>query len=170
MTAGTLTFTGHADGGLILNPMATNVYFGLIVGRFNAGAVLSVQASGGTVPAFTAQVTAPEAIALTTPACSMSNCGTASKAMGLSLSWTGASTGVVRALLFADNDRVYLNCSFPANAGTGQIAPTTLARLPEGQALLTVGATNTTNIVAGSIPVSFTAADETTRAILTLTP
>ncbi|MCA3014634.1 MAG: hypothetical protein INH41_19805 [Myxococcaceae bacterium] len=154
--AGTLTVTGLADGGLTLTG-GVNGYAQSIAGPvFVAGALVSVAASGGAVPAFTAQVTAPGAATLTAPACPSRICPALSRAAGVPVSWTGG-TGTVVVQVLAGTDQVL--CQFPASSGAGMVPAAALASLPLGSGSLLFSTQNSRSVQAGLFPVTVTAAE-----------
>jgi hypothetical protein len=115
--AGTLTITGLADGGLTLMGGPSG-YFQSVTGPvFAAAAVLSVAASGGPVPAFTA------------PGCPQGTCPAFSRAAWLPVSWTGG-TGTIAVTVVVGRAQVL--CQFPASSGTGLVPAVALASLPGG--------------------------------------
>ncbi len=156
VSAGALTLTGLADGGLTLMP-GTGGYQQVIMGAvFVPGAQLGVSAAGATVPAFTAQVTAPTAVTVTAPVCPQSMCPAISKAAGLSVAWTGG-VGTVSVQVLAGTDQI--SCEYPAAAGSAMIPSSVISMLPNGQASLFFNTLNATTIQAGQFPVKVTASE-----------
>lgn len=156
VSAGDLTITGLADGGVTLMPGAMG-YQKVISGPlFVPGAPIGVSAAGATVPAFTAQVNAPTGATLTMPVCAQSTCPAISKAAGLTLTWTGG-VGTVAIEVLGGSDEV--SCEFPAAAGTATIPAAALASLPTGSASLFFNTQNSTTVQAGLFPVKVTASE-----------
>lgn len=156
VSAGDLTITGLADGGVTLMPGGMG-YQKVISGPiFVAGGPIGVSADGATVPAFTAQVNAPTGATLTAPVCTQSTCPAISKATGLTVSWTGG-VGTVSIEVIAGADEI--SCEYPAAAGTATIPAATLAQLPTGTASLFFNTLNATTVQAGFFPVKVTASE-----------
>jgi len=167
VSAGTLTFTGLADGGVTLTATGSG-YLQQIQGQlFVAGSALQVSSSGGVVPVFTAALTAPVSAVLTTPACPLSNCGMVSKAAGLPVAWTGGGTGNISVQVFAAAGQV--SCSFPAASGSATIPAAALAGIPQGVGSLLFSSTASTTVQAGLFPV-VVSANETGAFQVTVTP
>lgn len=157
--AGTLTFTGLADGGVVvIAPAANGSYLRQIQSQlFVAGSVLQVSSSGGAVPAFTASVSAPVSATLTTPACPLSNCGMISKAAGLPVAWTGGGTGSISVQVLTATNQV--SCSFPAASASATVPAAALAGIPPGSASLFFGSTASTTVQAGPFPIAVSASE-----------
>jgi hypothetical protein len=162
VSAGALTITGLADGGLTLTPGGMTLTLGggyaqTIQGdAFVAGAQLGVSAAGDRVPPFTAQVTAPTEATFTAPLCPAGICPAISKAAGLSVTWTGGvGTVVVQVLGLAGIDQV--SCEYPAAAGTAMIPATAFASLPTETVLLGLYTLNASPVQAGQFTVKFVA-------------
>lgn len=156
--AGQVTISGLVDGGVVLSPNAQGSYSAFLQTRlFTPGTQVQVQASGGAVPMFSAQVGAPAAPTLTSPVCTLTGCGMISKTAPYTLTWTGGTNTVSVQVLSATGQ---LSCSFPATAGTGTIPAAALAAFPAGAVVnLFVSAENSTTVQAGSFPVGISAQD-----------
>lgn len=92
-TAGTITITGTTTP-VVLTPIGTRPTASYMItpdptppDLFTAGATLSVSATGGSVPAFSADVVAPAPVAGFTPP------GSVSKSMPLPVTWTAGTGG-----------------------------------------------------------------------------
>jgi hypothetical protein len=94
LSAGTLSVTGtEVDGGVSLMPSDGGLYEFSTNSRLWAdGALLTVSASGGTVPAFSQSITAPGAATVSAPACPQADCGSFSRTADVSVAWTGGGS------------------------------------------------------------------------------
>ncbi|MDP1916922.1 MAG: hypothetical protein Q8L14_11775 [Myxococcales bacterium] len=154
--AGVVTLSGLADGGVTLMPMELGYQASISGAVFIPGGTIGVSTTGATVPAFTAQVTAPSGATLTAPICAQSTCPAISKAAGLTMTWSGGA-GTVAIELLAGSEQV--TCEYPAAAGTATIPPAVFASLPAGTASLFFNTVNATTIQAGPFPVKVTASE-----------
>ncbi len=154
--AGVVSLSGLADGGVTLMPMELGYQATISGAVFIPGGTIGVSTTGATVPAFTAQVTAPSGATLTAPVCTQSTCPAISKATGLTVTWSGGA-GTVAIEVLAGSEQV--NCEYPAAAGTATIPPAVLASLPAGMASLFFNTVNATTVQAGQFPVKFTASE-----------
>jgi len=156
-SAGTLTFGGLVDGGVQVE-FAMGTYSAQLPGQaFSFGTTLTVTASGGDVPAFSASVTAPEGTMLTTPVCPNSTCGAVSRSQPLEVTWTAPTFGSAVVELGAANGQI--RCVVSASSRRATIPVALLAKLPAGQGVLTVGGASATTVPAGDWDVTFTARD-----------
>ncbi|MBL8919286.1 MAG: hypothetical protein JNJ54_10525 [Myxococcaceae bacterium] len=123
---------------------------------FSSGSQLTITAAGARVPGFTAQVIAPAAATLTAPVCSGMDCGSISKAAGLSVAWTGG-TGTMAIQVAPPSSGLDVVCRFPAASGAGTIPAAALATLPLGPTQFLVTTQNETMVQAGPFPVTVVA-------------
>lgn len=154
--AGVVSLSGLADGGVTLMPMELGYQATISGAVFIPGGTIGVSTTGATVPAFTAQVTAPSGATLTAPVCAQSTCPAISKAAGLTVTWSGGA-GTVAIEVLAGSEQV--SCEYPAAAGTATIPPAVFASLPAGTASLFFNTLNATTVQAGPFPVKVTASE-----------
>jgi hypothetical protein len=167
VSAGSLTFTGLADGGVTLSPGLGGTYSQTFTGAvFVEGMPLGVSATGAEVPAFAAQVVAPARARVTAPQCPQGTCPETSKSVGFAVSWTGGSGDVAVKVI---SSGVRVECLYSASAGSGAVPPAALATLPAGMALLYVSTQSRVTVQAGAFPVKVSA-EESTILSLPLVP
>jgi hypothetical protein len=145
------------DGGVQLqfsNGYATQQVPGQV---FSFGTPLTVSASGGDVPAFSASVMAPEGTLLTTPVCQNSNCGVVPKSQPLEVTWSAPTFGTAVVELIGGMSQV--RCAVMASSRRLTLPVDLLARLPAGQGVLSVGGAASTTVAAGTWDITFTARD-----------
>ena len=95
---------------------AENIYF-LTPISFAAGDVLAVSNSGGDVPKFSAQITSPGAITISTATPSA-----ISTSQDFTIAWSGGESGASVAVGIARqgfNEALSVSCKFDATAGSG---------------------------------------------------
>lgn len=166
--AGTLTFSGVLpDGGLRVSFSNGGYAASVNEQLFALGQRLRVEASGGEVPAFSAEVTAPEGSMVTAPACVSANCGTVSKAADLEVRWTAPTIGNVEIELIGSPATV--RCSLPAATRMKTIPAAALRALGTGTGVLYVGGAARTSVRAGAYDVSFSVRDAT-YGVVNITP
>jgi hypothetical protein len=87
---------------------------------FEAGEEITVSAPGGSVPAFTTNLSVPKQAVIT----SRFDSATVPAGQPLTLTWTGPETGVVRVTAFAGTDGAFsfIVCDLPAGPGIGTIS------------------------------------------------
>ena len=148
VSAGTVTVTGTKAG--TLTQVFDGGYANLTAMNklWDGGEMLSVSASGATVPAFSNQtLMAPGPIALTSPACAAGMCGALSRSAPLNVTWTsGSATGTRLTLSSARvGDRsARIQCNFSATSGT--VPAAAMAQLGASDA----GYTNSMSIISVS--------------------
>ncbi len=154
--AGTLSFGGTRDALTLESPY---LYDPPAVQRtqFGAGSTLMLKGSGGAdVPAFTATVLGGPSVKVTAPA--IDGVASVPIAIGgsLEVTWTPDKFGEV--VLHADEDtadqRIEVDCRFPASAGKGNLA-TTPFRAGQGQ--FDVRGESKTQVDAGDWRITFRA-------------
>jgi hypothetical protein len=156
-SAGTLSFEGlDVDGGLAV-PFSNGYSAQVLSQVFSLDRVVTVRASGGDVPAFSAQVTAPEGTLLTSPTCQSSSCGAVSLGRPLEVRWSAPTRGTVVVELSTGGSMV--RCTLPASDRRATVSTAVLSRLRAGQGVLTVGGTASTTVAAGAWDVTFTTRD-----------
>ncbi len=165
-SAGTLTVSGLIDGGVTLMPGAQGYQQAFSRALFNAGDSIAFSASGATVPAFSAQVTAPQELQLTAPACTSSSCGSVSKASDLSLAWTGGSNEVIAEFLLGNTE---VSCTFPASAHAATVPAAAFAGASLGTGTMLLLVQNKTSTRAGPYTV-LSSVQQSIAYQVTLTP
>jgi hypothetical protein len=136
-SAGVLSLGGGAFAGDSLAPNSNGTYAGLdysdVGSVFASGEPFTVMASGGTVPAFQASVTAPGCLGLASPATSDGGVSyTIATAQDLQLVWTGGEPNALVGVTLSGQGggRILdVSCSFPAIAGQGTVPRQALASL-----------------------------------------
>lgn len=143
VSAGTITV-----GATKLEPRPDKTYPPLFsAGAYPAGQMVHVEASGGDVPAFSADVLAPTPLAVTTPAGGNLDMrvplpGSLSKSKDYALAWV-ANQGEVSAQIYqhwgpsSTKPSLFVACRFDAASGQGVIPSAALADLSTGQGPLT---------------------------------
>jgi hypothetical protein len=164
--AGTLTITGGGDPITITPGMGGAYTFNEMRERFMAGANITVSASGDPmgVPMFSGMVTMPSAVNVTAPMLNPLMPLMVSRSAPLMVTWTGGTTGTVRALVIAGTagggaagQGETLTCEFAAMSGMGTISSEALSALPAGQALLAISAANLREVTAGQYRITLIA-------------
>jgi len=103
---------------------------------WSADTAVAVNATGDTVPAFSASLTGPSQSMITSPSF-MTPPVTVSRAAELTLMWSGGGgtveTRISNSETMAEGTwNVSIECDFDADAGTGTIAAAVLGRVPAG--------------------------------------
>jgi hypothetical protein len=135
-SAGPVTITGTTPSITLQPGTDGGAYVGqtFLGALWSGGETLSVSAAGAEVPAFFGQsVQAPSTITLTAPVCSLASCSQPiDRAAPLQVTWTGGVYGTVYVTVSSAplGPVAVVQCSFPAGAGSGSIAPAMLANLP----------------------------------------
>jgi hypothetical protein len=128
VSAGTLAIEGvdSPPGGLSVMPDSTNLYAYSIMGTgpytfFGPGSMLTVTASGGTVPAFTATpIAVPGSISLDVPTPSSSGLYTVDTKQDLAVQWSAGESGAQFVLQGGSGDAgTYFLCASDATLGQG---------------------------------------------------
>jgi hypothetical protein len=178
-----------AIGAILLEPNTDGSYPFTVQGVWPAGKPVHVAATGGQIPAFTADLIAPSALALTTPpgAVTGSRAPLAhplSKGADLPLAWTPVAQTTVASVSqsYASGGSaaaaVTVECSFDGASGTGTIPASALTDLSVvapangGPATeLVVEATGRVMLMAGPYPIVVAGSGEgATLDISSVTP
>jgi hypothetical protein len=109
------------------------------------------------VPAFTATLTAPGPIQVTSPVCASASCGSISKSTGLSVGWTGGAGETV--MVRVGSGASVVTCRASGASGSLQVPAAALASLALGQGALTIGSSSQSTVQAGAFPVTVIAID-----------
>ena len=153
-SAGAITVTGGRQA-ITLMPASGGGYTAFqdsSVGIFDGGESLHVMAAGAAVPAFSGNIVAPSQVTMTAPA-SQTGSITLARSAGLSLAWSGTSSGNVDITLAgASGPQVF--CSFPASGGSGAISSSALALLAAGDATIDAEQSSDTSVTAGGFHVT----------------
>jgi hypothetical protein len=115
---------------------------------WNGGESITIGATGADVPAFMATLAAPTSVTVTQPAAIGS---TIDRAADFTLSWTGASAGVV--VVSVNAGSVSVECRFAPAAQHGVVPSMVLQQLPAGMATVGLSTATTTRLTAGSSTV-----------------
>src|SRR5262249_33383252 len=118
-SAGTVTISGATGGNIVLAPDSNNHYSAMSQGlKYAADEVLSISSTGATVPPFSAQVTFPARLTVTSP----TTLTTLNKS-GFSASWTGTTGSVIFRISQYPNGspETHIDCVFDGTAGTGAV-------------------------------------------------
>jgi hypothetical protein len=124
--AGTVTFDGVLQPVVLLPTKGFGgpEYAGIVEPSllFAPDAVITVTATGGDIPGFTAGLAAPSPITLTQPVAPGSG-WTIDPTTDLTISWSGTTTGVVDVQLLSANIDFgeTVDCQFPASDGSGTV-------------------------------------------------
>lgn len=129
--AGLITIAGTRPG-LTLAPDMYSHYTEIhqMQTLFSGGEPLTITASGGEVPAFTEQLTAPSQITITTPPAPTGDL-IIPVAQDFMVGWTGGN-GLVQVALGNLGGGDLVVCRFQASAGSGVIPQAMLAQLDNG--------------------------------------
>lgn len=130
---GAVDITGGADS-VHLAPAADG-YYDLVhvaTALYSGGETLHVVAAGGTVPAFSGDVTAPAAAHVTAPAYPTGDYAL-DRRLPQTFTWTVLTDEQVLVTFGADTaSPIEVECVFKGSAGTGTVPTTLLAHLPVG--------------------------------------
>jgi hypothetical protein len=133
VSAGAITFTYGANQSMTLAPDANGHYANVVQQfLFATGDVISVSASGGTVPAFTSSITFPAGVTVTSP----TTLSSVSKS-GFTASWN-ATTSPVHIQIdqfvasMASTSSTSIDCSYAGAAGAGSVSPSAMMDLVPG--------------------------------------
>lgn len=153
-SAGAITISGGRQP-ITLMPASAGGYTAFqdsSVGIFDGGETLHVMGAGAAVPAFSGSMVAPSQMTMTAPS-SQTGSITLARSAGLSLAWSGASSGNVEITLTgASGPEVF--CSFPASSGSGAISSSALGLLAAGDATLDAEQSSDTTVTAGGFHVA----------------
>lgn len=161
-SAGVITITGGTKT-VTLMPDTMNAYpqfFDGATAAWSAGAMITISAAGGTVPAFSATLAAPMPVTLTSPT-QDAGTFTIDRASPLALAWTGGTAGQVTITIAGpepmgatsiDN----ITCGFPAASGAGSVPVEALMKLSAGStgAALGVAVAEKKIVTAGQYAVT----------------
>jgi hypothetical protein len=131
VTAGTVTITYGSGKTITLAPNPQDNSYSNIAQQFlyRAGDVISVSATGATVPAFTSSITFPASVTVTSP----TSLSTLSKS-GITATWNATTSPVhIQINQYLDSMHgIFVACSFAGSAGTGAVPATALMDLVAG--------------------------------------
>jgi hypothetical protein len=168
VSAGMVTISGGVPGTILLPQSADNRYLSQQVGfRYAANDMLTVNATGATVPAFSTMVTFPSTLTVTSP----TTLTTLRKA-GLSVAWT-PTTGSVTVYIpqYSTTPNTLISCVYDAALGTATIPASALADLTTGMtATVSVSTNATTTSTAGPYEVMLAANYSAFSASVTVQP
>lgn len=141
---------------------------------WDGGEVLSVSASGGTVPAFSDKsIVAPSILTQTAPVCAIDTCPAFDRLTPLAVAWAGGPHGTVYVdltTLRPGGEVQNVQCWFKASDGRGTIGTDMLANLSSttdgGTGVLAVWNQSSTSFDSGAFRVQFIATENVTRAQL----
>lgn len=154
--AGSLTFVGTRDAIVLDSPYLYDPP-GVQRTQFGPGATLTLKTSGGAdVPAFSATVLGGPSVKLSSPAIDGVNPVVVSRSAPLEVTWTEGTFGEVVGHLDQDtaDQRIEVDCRFPATAGKGTIVTAPFAVGP-GQ--LDVRGETLTQVDSGDYHITFRA-------------
>jgi hypothetical protein len=177
-SAGDITITGTDAGTITLSYDAGYPTFIGMGQMWAGGETITAGAAGADVPAFSGKtVTAPNAITLMTPMCTLNmmtfmyDCGTIDRSMDYSVAWTGgASTTVVTSLTSVKSGNVTsISCKFTSSPGTIPAAALgMMGKTSDGyNTTLSINGINTTSFQAGNYSVNLTAENTGTTGSFT---
>ena len=155
-SAGRVTVTGSGGafvGPVVMTPSPDGFYESGSSSYFSVGQTLTVEASGGQVPAF-----GPHSVVFPPPP----SLAVAAGAMiptsaDLPVSWTGGQVGATFQLMGATSGTGYFACSWDAAGGGGTVPLSILSRLPRGAGSVFAGQYATTAFAAGDYGVNLEA-------------
>lgn len=161
--AGTVTLTGPA--GAMPLAVGSDGSYSVSLGTmkpWSGGESFTMSATGDVVPAFTATILAssrPRMLTPPRPAMNGPN-PTAMRSAGLPITWSAASPGTLTITIATDTATSFLAllCDVATSAGSYTVAPEALAALPTDgtNTTLTANVANTSTMMAGDWPVTFT--------------
>lgn len=149
-SAGTLT--------AVIDGMRTDIpvsamggYRGRVAGFFPPGTVVTIEASGGWVPAFSVSAEVLEHRSFSAPLCPLfTSCPEIERARAPALTWTPFVNGTATAgVVWEDTRNRLMTCTWPSTSGMGTIEPSLWQLIPaRAQFLLqaSLGATTKTSI------------------------
>jgi hypothetical protein len=137
--AGTITVKADLHS-FVLTPDAQGHYQTqpLMEHLWTPGSTITIEATGGAVPAFSGSVVAPGDVTITAPVPLPNDQHLVlSRASDLEVTWTGDTAGEVAfGATPADTMRGGAYCRFPASAGRAVVKASVLAKLAAGEVLL----------------------------------
>jgi hypothetical protein len=140
VSAGAITISGGAGQPISLVPDASNRYspFSMPAELFPAGQTINLAASGATAPAYTASVTMPGQVTITSPAKPAGSLAV-TRSQDFTITWSSQMTDIVEVSASSNPDpNTELVCAFPAAAGSGTVPAALLAMLPAGMGGMSV--------------------------------
>ncbi len=119
---------------------------GGVLAAWHGGEQLFVSGAGETVPAFSASLTAPTQVTVTTPVPGM-----IARSTPFTLAWFQASAGRLEIALkvAGGSTQSYLSCGFDVASGTGVVPAEALGALPAGNAGIAVQTVVERTVAAG---------------------
>jgi len=161
-SAGTLTIGGTLiDGGISLAYDGMGYGLAFMQRAWSGGESVTLSATGATVPAFSAMsLIAPADVAVTSPACASFDCGAISRTEGLTVSWSGASSGV-SAGIESSGPAYFVSITCPLTTNPSTISAAVLAHVGATDAgflnTFSLNASSSTRFTAGDYSVTFIA-------------
>jgi hypothetical protein len=160
VSAGSISITGGTTS-LELTPSSGETY--QINGSgafFNGGETLTVQATGGAVPPFAAQVTAPSQVTVFEPIPAPDEGSlTISRDVPLSFGWSGSTAGQVVVVAASSGPTSYVNlqCAFSPTGGGGAIPVGVMQMLQAGPGAIAAFSQSQQILAADAWTVSWSA-------------
>lgn len=157
-SAGTITVTG-ASLPVSLVPRADKTYAAVAAMQqafFTGGETVTFAGEGADVPAFTVSVVTPLKATITMPVepASTSPYLMLDRTYGFTARWTGGGSGEIQIFFSGGTgSNLFINCRFPASAGTGTIPAAVVGRLPAGQGSFAMSANAEAQVIAGDYGV-----------------
>jgi hypothetical protein len=175
VSAGSITVSGGSiPSGTVLTKDDGGIYSMMAVGMdvvVKNGDTITVSATGGDVPAFTAlKVVAAPSYMLTSPPCS-TDCGPLDRTTDLPVTWTGLNDGKIHITLFtaSGGPSQTIACDFPASDGKGTIPTSLLSKLPStGSVGVNVESLNDAQTVPGDYGVTLHFQGDNTGGTMTI--
>jgi len=158
VSAGTLTISGGSIGTVTVTPDSSNSYQYQASGTlFTAGQMLTVSASGATVPAFGPEsIVAPPLLQLQAPSAT-GGTYVVHTASDLAVAWSGGQSGaqiVLEGIVQAGSGYSYFACTWDATAPESAIVPQAMLKGLAGQSGYLFYAQQTmTTFTAGAFPI-----------------
>lgn len=169
-SAGTVGITGGQQP-VALYPQG-NMYsvFNTTGSLYTGGTQLTVSAAGATVPAFSANVTAPTQVQLTSPTPPAPGAKLQLyRNQPLSFGWAGSSVGTLQVTVGSLTvGAPYVMCQFPASQGSATIPASTLSNLLGGPGYIAIIQNSQAKVHAGAWEISLTASTSATSGGTTL--
>jgi hypothetical protein len=159
----TLTVSGRASP-IVLEPPGDGGLYGLYVASnehvFAGGEMVSVVATGGEVPAFSAHLTAPAPLVLSNAPFGAG--ATIDRSQPITVSWSAATSQVSIVLsAAADGGTTIADCRFTGSAGSGTVPSSVLQLLPASSSgIFGIAAITSAPTAAGSWNVHIDALDQ----------
>lgn len=132
VSAGTVRIAGAAIGDVVLEPDTRNMYrVDSSTGfRYSPNEVLTISATGATVPSFSTNVTFPSPLTVTSP----TSISVINRSSGVTATWSPTPDTVrITITRYPDStDSESVICTYPGSAGTGTVPPSALTDLTPG--------------------------------------